>query len=112
MLRIPWLFNVKCGHCGSCVKAGICSSSSFPGFPNTCSCATMPTSKDVGLHAPTLIIWGEQDIALGLELLNGLEQWVDNVQIQRIPDSGPWVQQEQPDKVNQLMLDFLQTASS
>ncbi len=69
-------------------------------------------SNDFRVHAPTLIIWGEQDIALGLELLNGLEQWVDNIQIQRIPDSGHWVQQEQPDKVNQLMLDFLQTASS
>ena len=64
-------------------------------------------SNGFRVHAPTLIIWGEQDIALGLELLNGLEQWVDNIQIQRIPDSGHWVQQEQPDKVNQLMLDFL-----
>jgi epoxide hydrolase 4 len=69
-------------------------------------------SNSFRVHAPTLVIWGEQDIALGLELLNGLEQWVDNIQIQRIPDSGHWVQQEQPDKVNQLMLDFLQTVSS
>jgi pimeloyl-ACP methyl ester carboxylesterase len=70
------------------------------------------TSNGFRIKAPTLIIWGEQDIALGIELLNGLEQWVDNIQIQRIPGSGHWVQQEQPDKVNQLMLDFLQTASS
>jgi len=58
--------------------------------------------------APTLLIWGEQDIALGIELTTGLEQWVDNLEIKRIPDSGHWVQQEQPEKVNQYMLDFLQ----
>ena len=57
---------------------------------------------------PTLLIWGEQDIALGIELTYGLEKWVDNLQIKRIPDSGHWVQQEQADKVNQYMLDFLQ----
>jgi epoxide hydrolase 4 len=60
------------------------------------------------IGAPTLLIWGVQDIALGIELTNGLEQWVDNIKIERIPDSGHWVQQEQPEKVNRLMLDFLQ----
>jgi len=59
------------------------------------------------VKAPTLVIWGEQDIALGIELLNGLERWVHNIQIQRIPDSGHWVQQEQPELVNQFMLEFL-----
>jgi pimeloyl-ACP methyl ester carboxylesterase len=62
----------------------------------------------VHISAPTLLIWGEQDIALGIELTYGLEKWVDNLQIKRIPDSGHWVQQEQADKVNQYMLDFLQ----
>jgi epoxide hydrolase 4 len=57
---------------------------------------------------PTLLIWGEQDIALGIELTSGLEKWVDDIEIKRIPDSGHWVQQEQPDKVNEYMLEFLQ----
>lgn len=60
------------------------------------------------ISAPTLLIWGEQDIALGIELIMGLEQWVDNIQVKRIPDSGHWVQQEKPEEVNRLMLDFLQ----
>jgi pimeloyl-ACP methyl ester carboxylesterase len=59
------------------------------------------------IHVPTLLIWGEQDIALGIELTHGLEQWVDNIQVKYIPDSGHWVQQEKPELVNQLMLDFL-----
>jgi epoxide hydrolase 4 len=60
------------------------------------------------ISAPTLLIWGEHDIALGIELTQGLEQWVDQIEVKRLPDSGHWVQQEQPDKVNQLMLNFLQ----
>jgi epoxide hydrolase 4 len=63
---------------------------------------------EVRINAPTLLIWGEQDIALGIELTTGLERWVKDIQIKRIPDSGHWVQQEQPNKVNLYMLEFLQ----
>ena len=66
------------------------------------------TRENTHVSAPTLLIWGEHDIALGIELTYGLEQWVDDIEVKRLPDSGHWVQQEQPDKVNQLMLDFLQ----
>jgi pimeloyl-ACP methyl ester carboxylesterase len=66
------------------------------------------TRENTQVSAPTLLIWGEHDIALGIELTYGLEQWVDDIEVKRLPDSGHWVQQEQPDKVNQLMLDFLQ----
>jgi pimeloyl-ACP methyl ester carboxylesterase len=59
------------------------------------------------IGVPTLLIWGEQDIALGIELTYGLEQWVPNIQIKRIPDSGHWVQQEKPELVNTLMAEFL-----
>ncbi len=64
---------------------------------------------EVHIGVPTLLIWGEQDIALGLELTTGLERWVDDIEIKRIPDSGHWVQQEKPEQVNQYMLEFLQT---
>src|SRR6266702_4443239 len=66
-----------------------------------------PAERISRISLPTLLIWGEQDIALGIELTYGLEQWVDNIQVKRIPDSGHWVQQEQPNKVNQVMLAFL-----
>ncbi len=59
------------------------------------------------IDVPALLIWGKHDIALGIELTHGLEQWVPNIQIKRIPDSGHWVQQEKPDAVNTLMLEFL-----
>ena len=50
----------------------------------------------------------EQDIALGIELTIGLEPWVDNLQVKRIPDSGHWVQQEKPRQVNAFIQEFLQ----
>lgn len=59
------------------------------------------------ISAPTLLIWGEQDIALGIELTKGLEQWVPHLTIRRIADSGHWVQQEQADLVNHFLKDFL-----
>ncbi|HEY5002846.1 MAG TPA: alpha/beta hydrolase [Ktedonobacteraceae bacterium] len=59
------------------------------------------------INAPTLLIWGDQDVALGINLTRGLEAWVPNLKIEHIPDSGHWVQQEKPDEVNTLLLDFL-----
>jgi epoxide hydrolase 4 len=59
------------------------------------------------VEAPTLLIWGEQDIALGIGLTEGLDPWVPHLRIKRIPDSGHWVQQEQPEKVNEYILAFL-----
>jgi epoxide hydrolase 4 len=65
------------------------------------------TGKNPYVRVPTLLIWGEQDRALGIELTTGLEPWVDHLEIRRISDSGHWVQQEQPEKVNSYMLEFL-----
>ncbi len=59
------------------------------------------------ITAPTLLIWGEQDIALGIKLTQGLETWVPKLTIRRIPDSGHWVQQEKPDLVNRYIQEFL-----
>jgi pimeloyl-ACP methyl ester carboxylesterase len=59
------------------------------------------------LDVPTLMIWGEQDTALGKELTYGTEEYVRDFQIRYIPDCSHWVQQEQPELVNQYMREFL-----
>ena len=64
-------------------------------------------SRTLRVDAPTLLIWGEQDIALGIELTHDLDEWIPNLQIQYLPDSGHWVQQERPEQVNRFLLDFL-----
>lgn len=59
------------------------------------------------LHIPTLLIWGENDVALSTELTYGTEELVDDLTLQYIPECSHWVQQEQPDRVNQYMREFL-----
>ncbi|BAY34257.1 alpha/beta hydrolase fold protein [Nostoc carneum NIES-2107] len=59
------------------------------------------------LQVPTLMIWGEDDTALGKELSYGTEAYVQDFQIKYIPHCSHWVQQEKPDLVNQYMRDFL-----
>src|SRR5437762_3419573 len=71
-----------------------------------------PTGGKYRVRAPTLLIWGEQDIALDIALTTGLEQWVDNIEVKRIQDSGHWVQQEKPEQVNSFMLEFLPKSSA
>ncbi|MBD2354572.1 alpha/beta hydrolase [Tolypothrix sp. FACHB-123] len=60
------------------------------------------------LTVPTLMIWGENDTALGKELTYGTEAYVQDLQIKYIPNCSHWVQQEQPKLVNQYMQDFLE----
>jgi pimeloyl-ACP methyl ester carboxylesterase len=60
------------------------------------------------IAAPTLLIWGEQDLALGTELTAGMEPLFSGpFEIRFIPDSGHWVQQEQPALVNRWLEEFL-----
>ncbi len=59
------------------------------------------------LKIPTLMIWGEEDRALGKELTYGTEKYVQDLQIRYIPNCSHWVQQEQPQLVNQIMRSFL-----
>ncbi len=59
------------------------------------------------LKTPTLMIWGENDTALGKELTYGTEQYVESLEIRYIPNCSHWVQQEQPEQVNQYIRQFL-----
>ncbi len=59
------------------------------------------------LDVPTLLIWGEEDAALGKELTLGTDDYVSNLQLRYIPQCSHWVQQEQPGQVNALMAEFL-----
>lgn len=59
------------------------------------------------LNIPTLMLWGEEDTALGKELTYGTEAYVKDLSIHYIANSGHWVQQEQPQRVNQYLREFL-----
>jgi len=64
-------------------------------------------ARPVPINAETLVIWGELDPALGIELLDGLDKVAPRVQIQRILHSSHWVQNEAPTEVNRALINFL-----
>jgi pimeloyl-ACP methyl ester carboxylesterase len=64
--------------------------------------------EPIPAEIPSLLIWGEQDPALGRELTLGLGEVAPQLRVEYIQDSGHWVQQEQPDQANRCLLDFFQ----
>ena len=64
------------------------------------------------IEVPTLVIWGEEDIALDLICLDGTDRYVRDLRIERLPRVSHWVQQHAPAKVNALLEDFLRSATA
>ena len=59
------------------------------------------------IETPTLIIWGEQDVALGLPCLDGTDRFVSDLRIERLPGVSHWAQEDAPQEVNRLLGQFL-----
>lgn len=69
-----------------------------------------PDARDIGdgiVDVPTLMIWGEQDIALNIHCTRGTEAWVPNLTLRRLPNASHWVQQDAPETVNRLIGEWL-----
>lgn len=58
---------------------------------------------DGRVDVPTLMIWGEEDTALNIHCTEGTEEWVPNFTLHRLPGVSHWVQQEAPEKVNDIL---------
>lgn len=65
------------------------------------------------ITVPTLIIWGEADAYMGTELLERSAAAVSGpLRVERLAGVSHWVQQEAPDEVNRLLVDFLRSRPS
>lgn len=73
--------------------------------------AAIGAEPTVPIHVPTLMVWGEEDTALGVELTEGYDGLVDDLTLRRLPGVSHWVQQEAPERVNAAVSDWL-TAKS
>jgi pimeloyl-ACP methyl ester carboxylesterase len=60
------------------------------------------------VKVPTLVIWGEKDKWLLTGNLEGLEKYVPNLTIKRIPDGSHWVIHEKPALVNSYIREFIE----
>ncbi len=74
---------------------------------NLASADAQQFARSAYVSTDTLVVWGEQDPALGVELLEGLERVAPRARVHRIPHASHWVQNEAPDEVNRVMIDFL-----
>jgi epoxide hydrolase 4 len=59
------------------------------------------------IDIPTLVIWGEKDVALEVSCLDGTEAYVRDLKIVRLPEASHWVQQDAPERVNAELRAFL-----
>jgi pimeloyl-ACP methyl ester carboxylesterase len=55
----------------------------------------LPTDA-VTVHVPTLVIWAEEDAALPAHLLDGLEAFVPDMRVVRVPGATHWIVHERP----------------
>ena len=59
------------------------------------------------VHVPTLVLWGEQDLAIDIHVLDGMDQYVPDLIVRRFPNASHWVQQDIPDEVNAALKEWL-----
>jgi pimeloyl-ACP methyl ester carboxylesterase len=55
------------------------------------------------IEVPTLMLWGERDIALGKELTYGTGRFVPDLTLRYLPNAGHSIQQEAPETVNAML---------
>jgi len=59
------------------------------------------------IDTPTLMIWGEDDIALSKATTCDTHRYVSNLTLRYLPGVSHWVQQDAPEAVNEMMEKFL-----
>ena len=64
------------------------------------------------IDVPTMIIWGEWEPVFLPETLVGTEEWVPDLRIARVPKVGHFIQNDAPERVNQLLIEFLSATRS
>ena len=70
-----------------------------------------PELAGMKVGGPTLVIWGERDVALTVKNLDGLEKYVPELTVKRMPDASHWVVHERPEEVNRMIREFLDEKS-
>ena len=59
------------------------------------------------VDVPSLMISAADDVVLRPSMTEGMEEFVPDVEKHVIPDCGHWTQQEKPEALNRLMVDWL-----
>ena len=65
------------------------------------------SADDPRVKMPTLILWGVNDVALTREMAAASLRYCDDARLIWFPNATHWVQHDEPDRVNQHLLEFL-----
>ncbi|MEP6965538.1 MAG: alpha/beta fold hydrolase [Polaromonas sp.] len=80
-----------------------------PGAPHedpAAAAVTIPRDR-LEVHVPTLVIWAMDDSALPPALLDGLEDFVPQMTLHRVPGATHWIVHEQAGLIAGYLQDFL-----
>ena len=115
----PWLTDSIKARYRSIWRAGLSGPLNYyrasplrpprPGPPhNDPAAAAVVIARDkLEVKLPTLVIWGMDDIALPPALLDGLGDFVPQMQLQRVHGATHWIMHEQPERVIGYLQEFI-----
>jgi pimeloyl-ACP methyl ester carboxylesterase len=59
------------------------------------------------VSVPTLVVWGDRDVALDRRMADLSAELCDDVRLVRLERASHWPHRDEPDHVNRMMIDFL-----
>lgn len=68
-----------------------------------------PSLSKSKIPIPLLLIWGMKDHALGSEMALPSLYYCENGRLKELPEATHWVQNDEPEKVNELLTEFLKS---
>ena len=89
----PGALTAMINYCRALVRGGGASRQRALGYPV--------------IGTPTLMLWGDADIALGIETTYGTDDYVSDLTLRVLPRVSHWVQQDAPREVNAMIEAFL-----
>jgi pimeloyl-ACP methyl ester carboxylesterase len=63
--------------------------------------------ENAPIEIPAMMVAADSDPVLPVSLTEGMDRWVPDLRLELVSDCGHWTQQEQPEHVNRLLVDFL-----
>jgi pimeloyl-ACP methyl ester carboxylesterase len=76
-----------------------------PGDP-AAAAVTLPREM-LTINLPTLVLWGMEDAALLPNLIEGLDQYIPRLTLEKVEGASHWIIHERPDLVTQRLAAFL-----
>ena len=79
-----------------------------PPRPEDPAAAAVTLPRDMlTVEVPTLVLWAMEDVALPPELIDGLDEYIGDLTLEKVPGATHWIVHERPDFVAARLAAFL-----